>query len=307
MAKHTTAEILAYIASNITTNGTKDITGAILKAVLDYMVDVQVTPIGIELPVIEENEAFPDAENLGELLTSITERTVPTWSSGAIFLEGMVVTHLGYFYKLKNDVDSGNTTAPASDTTNYELLMSGANIVALLEALTSTDMLDASKVYATLDSVASTVQAAINDLYSLASTAVQDTGNETVAGIKTFSSFPVSPSSAPTTDYQLANKKYVDDTVNTGAQTTPAALEIDWSANRHFAKTVNSSPTFTFANLVECKEIKLELNLTGEGLSVTWPAYCTVTGSIAEGYNIITLYCTESTASSERVYIRIEN
>ena len=37
------------------------------------------------------------------------------------------------------------------------------------------------------------------------------TGDETVAGIKTFSSFPVTPSAAPTTDYQTANKKYVDD------------------------------------------------------------------------------------------------
>ena len=40
---------------------------------------------------------------------------------------------------------------------------------------------------------------------------VHDTGNETVAGIKTFSSFPITPSSAPTTDYQVSNKKYVDD------------------------------------------------------------------------------------------------
>lgn len=45
---------------------------------------------------------------------------------------------------------------------------------------------------------------------------VHDTGNETVAGIKTFSSFPVTPSSAPTTDYQAANKKYVDDSVTAG-------------------------------------------------------------------------------------------
>ena len=42
------------------------------------------------------------------------------------------------------------------------------------------------------------------------------TTNQTVAGIKTFSSFPETPSSAPTTDYQVANKKYVDD------HTTPA-------------------------------------------------------------------------------------
>lgn len=39
------------------------------------------------------------------------------------------------------------------------------------------------------------------------------TGNQTIAWIKTFSSFPVTPSSAPTTDYQTANKKYVDDSI----------------------------------------------------------------------------------------------
>lgn len=43
------------------------------------------------------------------------------------------------------------------------------------------------------------------------------TGNQTVAGVKTFSSFPVTPSSAPTTDYQTANKKYVDDAVTGGS------------------------------------------------------------------------------------------
>lgn len=38
---------------------------------------------------------------------------------------------------------------------------------------------------------------------------VHDTGNETVAGIKTFSSSPIVPT--PTTDFQAATKKYVDD------------------------------------------------------------------------------------------------
>jgi hypothetical protein len=35
-------------------------------------------------------------------------------------------------------------------------------------------------------------------------------GNETIAGIKTFSSFPVLPSSSPTTGYQAVHKAYVD-------------------------------------------------------------------------------------------------
>lgn len=40
---------------------------------------------------------------------------------------------------------------------------------------------------------------------------VHKTWNETVWWIKTHTSFPVTPSSAPSTDYQTANKKYVDD------------------------------------------------------------------------------------------------
>ena len=43
------------------------------------------------------------------------------------------------------------------------------------------------------------------------------TGDQTVAGVKTFSSFLVTPSEAPTTDYQVANKKYVDDNAGGGS------------------------------------------------------------------------------------------
>lgn len=49
------------------------------------------------------------------------------------------------------------------------------------------------------------------------------TTNQTVAGVKTFSSFPVTPSSAPTTNYQVANKKYVDDQISALAIPTPSS------------------------------------------------------------------------------------
>lgn len=45
------------------------------------------------------------------------------------------------------------------------------------------------------------------------------TGDQTIAGIKTFSSFPVTPSSGPSDDYEVANKKYVDDNVGGGGGT----------------------------------------------------------------------------------------
>jgi hypothetical protein len=76
------------------------------------------------------------------------------------------------------------------------------------------------------------------------SAVVHDTGNETVAGIKTFSSFPVSPSSAPTTDYQLANKKYVDDSL-VGASGTFVGLTdtpSDYTAAGGYLVRVNSTP-----------------------------------------------------------------
>ena len=55
------------------------------------------------------------------------------------------------------------------------------------------------------------------------SNVVHLTGDETVAGIKTHTSFSITPSSAPTTDYQTANKKYVDD--NAGKVGTKAVTE----------------------------------------------------------------------------------
>jgi len=48
--------------------------------------------------------------------------------------------------------------------------------------------------------------------------AVEKTGNQTIGGVKTFTAFSVTPSSLPTTNYQTANKRYVDETVAGDAQ-----------------------------------------------------------------------------------------
>lgn len=67
---------------------------------------------------------------------------------------------------------------------------------------------------------------------------------QSVAGIKTFSSFPVTPSTDPTSDYQVANKKYVDEkglitfididtdiTINASQLGTVTVIDIDNSSN----------------------------------------------------------------------------
>ena len=63
---------------------------------------------------------------------------------------------------------------------------------------------------AQIDAAVGAVASKAND-----SDVVHNTGNETIGGVKTFSSFPVTPSSVPTANYQVANKKYIDDKVKT--------------------------------------------------------------------------------------------
>lgn len=61
--------------------------------------------------------------------------------------------------------------------------------------------------------------------------AVMTTGDQTIAGVKTFNAFPVTPSDEPTLNYQVANKKYVDDEVATKQNTLVSGTTL---------KTVNS-------------------------------------------------------------------
>jgi hypothetical protein len=56
---------------------------------------------------------------------------------------------------------------------------------------------------------------------------VHTTGDEEIDGIKTFLEFPLTPEEAPTTDYQVANKKYVDDQLATAGGQDSAKIIIE--------------------------------------------------------------------------------
>ena len=71
-------------------------------------------------------------------------------------------------------------------------------------------------------------------VYGLFSKLVNTLNAQTIAGVKTFSSFPITPSSAPTTDYQVANKKYVDD--NAGGSSS----RIESTSTNSYAEFGNS-------------------------------------------------------------------
>ncbi len=70
-------------------------------------------------------------------------------------------------------------------------------------------------------------------------------GAQTIAGVKTFSSFPLTPSTDPTTDYQVANKQYVDDAV-ASSTTNPAGANTNVQYNNSGA--FGGSADFTWNN-----------------------------------------------------------
>lgn len=71
------------------------------------------------------------------------------------------------------------------------------------------------------------------------STNVKLTGDQTIEGIKTFISFPLTPSSNPINDYQVANKKYVDDNRGLGYDQTWQNVTSSRSFNVYYTNNTN--------------------------------------------------------------------
>lgn len=83
------------------------------------------------------------------------------------------------------------------------------------------------------------------------STNVKLTGDQTIDGIKTFTSFPITPSSNPTNDYQVANKKYVDSKIGHTQSLTqngwvklPNGLIMQWGRRNNVSSGAQATITF---------------------------------------------------------------
>lgn len=125
------------------------------------------------------------------------------------------------------------------------------------------------------DGVTSNIQTQLNSK-AADSDVVKLTGNQTVAGIKTFSSFPVTPSSAPTSDYEVANKKYVDDQIPSfetdGTPNTVQSL-LNLAAGSNITLTDEGDGTVT-------------IDASGGGGGITWAEVTgtSQTASVDTGY-----------------------
>lgn len=81
---------------------------------------------------------------------------------------------------------------------------------------------------------------------------------QSIYGVKTFNNFPITPSSAPTTDYQVANKKYVDD--NSGGSATTAYQEVAF--NKSDPRIRFDSNKTIYGTVLVDQDIILQVDLT---------------------------------------------
>lgn len=106
--------------------------------------------------------------------------------------------------------------------------------------------------------------------------AVMNTGDQNIAGIKTFSNSPTIPE--PTTDSQASNKKYVDDRVNNAGDVkgpTSASLSSIAAFDSTTGKLIKSTPGYAYSNgqvelnvNTDLPVLRLSGNTSGEYLLV---------------------------------------
>lgn len=138
-------------------------------------------------------------------------------------------------------------------------------------------------------------QAATDSVAGYVSTSAQSFG-----GVKTFGSFPITPSSAPTTDYQVANKKYVDDNAGGGfssqAKTTDYTiaatdankltyLSLGASADSVFSLGSSSTLTGKCYSLKNLSNYNLYVRVAGQTTVCSGGTAASSTGTAANAFD----------------------
>lgn len=148
------------------------------------------------------------------LLNTFYSVTTAANGTGSIDLPTLASGTIRYDYRFPRD--------GGGYSTGYFLLDAGSAVD--LETIITTNGAATDTVQAYVDAAIAAATATL----ATDSAVVHKTGNESVVGIKTFASSPIVPT--PTTDYQPATKKYVDDnSTSTAAQ----ALHFDHTQGQH--------------------------------------------------------------------------
>ena len=143
----------------------------------------------------------------GSKLNHILKNGIAEWNDETEYLSGASVQHNGNVWLCK----ATNTNSVPTDTNaNWKRIITVESLTTVLGEYVA---LTGNQTIAGVKTFSSTIQASISGNSETVTNGVYTTGNQTIAGIKTFNSFPVTPSSAPVSDYQVANKSYVDKSV----------------------------------------------------------------------------------------------
>ena len=210
----------------------------------------------------------------GSLIYEIGLAEILVPQNAALILDSNVtdVRELAVLKAITTAIASGKLKNSANDTTSgyFEdkfLSAAGSNATNVLEFTiqneggneTRTLQIDVSKI--DHDSLQD-----VNDAAAGVSKGHITAGVQTIYGVKTFDSFPVTPSSSPTTDYQVANKKYVDDT--TSGVTTYAQKTANYTAttNDYIVEITANDVEITAYTAVGNTGKELTIKNTGSGL-----------------------------------------
>ena len=159
----------------------------------------------------------------GSKLNHILKNGVAGWNNETEYLAGSSVQHNGNVWLCKT---TNTNSEPTDVNANWKRIITVESLTTVLNgyvALTGDETIAGVKTFSS-NPISTATQSTNANALTKYSAVVKNSGNETIAGIKTFSSSPIVPT--PTTGTQAVNKDYVDDNV-----------EPTWVANDARAKT----------------------------------------------------------------------
>jgi hypothetical protein len=147
----------------------------------------------------------------GSKLNHILKNGVATWNNETEYLAGSSVQHNGNVWLCKT---TNTNSEPADVNANWKRIITVESLTTVLGGYvdtTSTQTIAGVKTFSS-NPLSTATQSTNSNALTKYSAVVKNTGDETIAGVKTFSSSPIVP--APTTGTQAANKAYVDTKVS---------------------------------------------------------------------------------------------
>lgn len=138
----------------------------------------------------------------GSKLNHILKNGVASWSNTTQYLAGSSVQYGGNVWLCKT---TNTNSAPTDVNANWKRIITVEALTTVLDGYVATT---GNQTIAGVKTFSSTISGSINGNAGTVTNGVYTTGDQTIAGVKTFSSSPIVPT--PTTETQATNKAYVD-------------------------------------------------------------------------------------------------